>query len=303
VFKGEVELHPSSAARTGLREGQAATVGADGTLRLFEAHASAFTSPANLDARAAAARRQRYESWQASEDRGNADPALLARYLFDLPETGGRSLRNCARSPSAAGEAAIVGCGRAEGRWPGKGALEFRNLSDRVRVSLPGEFRSLTLAVWVRVDGLERPFNSLLMSDSFKPGAVHWQIRGNGAVHLGVAGPGSPGRVDLVGYDSPVVFTPDRFGRWTHVAMVYDAAARQVTHYADGRPLKRQPLKTEASLRIGHAEFGNWNPDTMTSDRTPIRYLSGRMDEFAVYNRALSDAEIERACSDGWPQR
>src|SRR5947207_7903177 len=42
-----------------------------------------------------------------------------------------------------------------EGRWPDKHALEFRSVSDRVRVSVPREFESLTLAPWVRVQGLD----------------------------------------------------------------------------------------------------------------------------------------------------
>ena len=34
----------------------------------------------------------------------------------------------------------VVGCQWTEGRWPGKKALEFQQVSDRVRLKMPGEF-------------------------------------------------------------------------------------------------------------------------------------------------------------------
>ena len=46
-----------------------------------------------------------------------------------------------------------MGGGRTEGRWAGKPAFHFRNVADRIRVEVPGEFSSLTLAAWIR-DGL-----------------------------------------------------------------------------------------------------------------------------------------------------
>src|SRR6059058_2486386 len=71
-----------------------------------------------------------------------------------------------------------------EGRWPDKHALEFRSVSDRVRLSVPGEFESLTLAAWVRVQGLDRQFNSLFMCDGFKAETLHWLIRKDGVLGL-----------------------------------------------------------------------------------------------------------------------
>jgi len=167
---------------------------------------------------------------------------------------------------------------------------------DRVRVAIPGEFRSLTLLARVRVSGLDRKFNSLLMSDAFDPGAVHWQVLSDGRVRLGVAN--RPRHTD---YDSPRVFTPNRLGQWIQLAVVYDAEARRVTHYADGVPLNREELKADVLLRPGRAELGNWNPATR-SDPLPIRHFSGRMDEFAVFSRPLSDDEIRRH-ADGRPFR
>ena len=52
-------------------------------------------------------------------------------------------------------DGAIVGAKRVAGRWPNKGAIEFKRPGDRVRVDIPGEFESLTFACWVKIDSLD----------------------------------------------------------------------------------------------------------------------------------------------------
>lgn len=84
--------------------------------------------------------------------------------------------------------------------------------------------------------------------------------------------------------DAPV-FTPERFGRWLHLAVVFDPAAKEVRHYANGGLLARLPLKDASPLKLGIAELGNWN-DRRTGS-VAIRHLSGAMDEFALWDRAL----------------
>ncbi|MDP1587764.1 MAG: LamG domain-containing protein, partial [Prosthecobacter sp.] len=182
----------------------------------------------------------------------------------------------------------IVGAAWTTGRWPGKNALEFRNVSDRVRLSVPGETKTLTMAVWVRVNGLDRAFNSLFMSEGWGDRKIHWQIVREGKIRLGVAGTHGKGHTD---YDTSVFFTPERFGRWMHLAVVFDPKAKEVRHYANGSLLARLPLKDASPLKIGIAELGNWN-DGRKSGSVAIRHLSGAMDEFALWDRALGDAEI-----------
>jgi len=92
-------------------------------------------------------------------------------------------------------------------------------------------------------------------------------------------------------HDTPVFFTPERFGRWTHLAVVFDPALKEVRHYANGELLASSSLKETAPLKIGIAELGNWN-DRRNQGGVAIRHLSGAMDEFALWDRALSTAEI-----------
>jgi hypothetical protein len=232
------------------------------------------------------AQRFQFEKWLASSARLNADAGLRLRFDFQDDE-GSRSLRNHAVNGGQIADGSIVGASWTTGRWPGKRALEFRNVSDRVRLNIPGDTKALTMAVWVRVNGLDRSFNSLFMSESWGDRKIHWQITREGKVRLGVAGSHGARHAD---HDTPEYFTPERFGRWTHLAVVFDPATKEVRHYANGELLTRSGLKDIEALKIGMAELGNWN-DRRTGG-VAIRHLSGAMDEFALWDRALSDTEI-----------
>jgi hypothetical protein len=55
-------------------------------------------------------------------------------------------------------------------------------------------------------------------------------------------------------------------------------------------------------LSIGNAEIGNWGVP-LTGVQTPIRNLNGRVDEFAIFSRALGAAEIQGLYRAGEPIR
>ena len=287
VFKGEVELHRASEVMKSLTEGQSMAFAAQSPL--LPADASSFASLNELDARSVMSQRSQFQQWQIASAKMNTDPALRLRFDFQDDEMA-RSLSNHASAVGGIEDGSIVGAAWTTGRWPGKGALEFRNVSDRVRLSVPGETKSLTMAVWVRVNGLDRAFNSLFMSESWGDRKVHWQITREGKIRLGVAGAQSKGHSD---YDTPVFFTPERFGRWMHLVVVFDPDAKEVRHFANGDLLARLPLKDASPLKLGIAELGNWN-DHRRDGGVAIRHLSGAMDEFALWDRVLSAEEIEK---------
>jgi hypothetical protein len=287
VFKGEVELHQAAEAMRSLKEGEAMAFTAQPAM--LAANPSSFASLGEIDARTASSQRSQFERWQAAGALVNGDPGLRLRFDFQDDE-GARSLKNHAVNGGSIADGSIVGAGWTEGRWPGKRALEFRNVSDRVRLNVPGEIHALTLAVWVRVNGLDRMFNSLFMSESWGQRKVHWQITHEGKVRLGVAGRADQRHAD---YDTPVFFTPERFGRWTHLAVVFDSLKKEVRHYANGVLLARAPLSDASPLKIGMAELGNWQ-DQRVASGVAIRHLSGAMDEFALWDRVLDETEVAR---------
>jgi hypothetical protein len=307
VFEGKVELHDAGVKhRDTMKElttGQGVRLDGPGTIRPIKPDPGAFRTAEYLEARLAEEMAQRQRAWQASSAAIRRDPSLLVYYTFqaETPQERSRTLldqagdkKNNRKQPH---DGAIVGCRWAAGRWPGRKALEFKRVSDRVRFHVPGEFDSLTLMAWVRVDALPNGNNSLMMADGWEPGGCHWQIGGDGMLILGVQQrpKGRGGH-----YHAPGVFTPRRFGQWVQLAVVYDRDGGQVTHYVDGRPVAHEPLLFDLPLRIGDAELGNWNI-AAHRNRSPIRYFSGCMDEFLLFGRALRDDEIERLYAQGQP--
>ena len=64
-------------------------------------------------------------------------------------------------------------------------------------------------------------------------------------------------------------------------------------HYLNGDLIAKLARKDTFPVRLTVAELGNWN-DGGRRDRVAIRHFSGVMDEFLLFNRALSEAEIAR---------
>lgn len=301
VFAGSVELQAfAGAAKQNVPEGAGVVIEHPRKLQKLAADPAAFAALFDVKAKGQVAEALRQRQWRAAGEQLNRTPSLLVRFDFENVEPGDWRLPNVSHHGGTVSAAIIVGCQWTEGRWPGKRALEFQSVSDRVRLSVPGEFESLTLAAWVRVQGLDRPLNSLLMTDGFEPSEVHWLIRNDGVLSLGVKGPGQ-GNFQIIA--SPRVLTLDQLGLWTHLAVVLDGSARRVVHYVNGLPVAAASLRLPPPYRIGTAELGNWNPARFPGHGPwLIRNFSGAMDEFCLFSRALSADEIRALYAEGKPQ-
>jgi hypothetical protein len=308
VFRGRVELYdpsanPPAAPRKELQGDEGVSLDASGEMHPIHARSGEFLTAEKLSARVAEETRVRQEEWSAASTALRRDPSLLVYYVFQTDDPSARTLPDVSRGRTNPHDGAVVGCGWGTGRWRGKPGLEFKRVSDRVRLHVPGEFASLALAAWVRPDALPNTNNSLMMADGWDPGKPHWQIGSDGTLILGVQSPLElQTNPNLRGahYHAAGVITPDRFGRWVHLAVVYDRDAGRVTHYVDGRPAASESVWFDAPLRIGDAEIGNWNPAGYRN-RGPIRNFNGCIDEFCLFARALTGDEIGRLYAVGRP--
>ncbi len=283
VVDGEVALHEKSGsllqnltAGTGLRSSQL------DNFETIEANPNGFVGREQMVALTDARWLQQAASWRDSRALWRADTDTLCFFDFEGHQTWDRQLRS-ARTGGPGG--AIVGAKWTQGRWPGKGALEFKRINDRVRIQVPGEFESLSLSTWVRIEGLDRWMSSLMLTDGWDEGEVHWQISDNGELILGISGMGNS-------FSRPVI-GPESLGRWLHLATVYDGVRNTVVHYVDGIRVGETRYKNSVPLRIGQAEIGNWTAQGRDIPTQRIRSLNGRMDEFLVLKRALTAAEIQ----------
>ena len=186
--------------------------------------------------------------------------------------------------------------GMIEGRFPGKHALKFDCHDDGVRVNIPIECKQMTVAAWVNVNRLERPFAALLATDGWEKGCVDWVITSAGTMAFDVNGVtvrGGPSQM------SPPVFASDDLGQWRLVAAVCDPAAGRVAFYRDGECVGEVFTGLDSgTIAIGSAWIGAW--DCKSVQRADSnRYFEGRMDELMIFNAALSTEELRRMYEDG----
>ncbi|WDQ15527.1 LamG-like jellyroll fold domain-containing protein [Rhodopirellula sp. P2] len=306
VFDGLVELHDPSASgdAASLHElvtGQSMSVDGNGNSRPETTRIAKMPSESLLQQNQAERRQHRIERWRRWSAEIRKDPRVLMYYDFAAPdqsgsETSPTTLPNLAAAQENS-NGSIIGCAWSEGRWPGKTALDFKRPSDRVRFHLAGEYKSITLAAWVRVDGLDRLLSSLLLTDGWDQGEVHWQFDQRGQLGLSV------GQVSGVAWRyTPPLVDLTRLGQWIHVASVFDGTSQTVRHYFNGQRVPCEgKLQYDGPIRIGDAELCNWGRPVDKSSHA-IRNFNGRMDEFLMLDDALDEAEILQIYHAGNPK-
>ncbi|NBS33234.1 MAG: hypothetical protein EBS83_10655 [Planctomycetia bacterium] len=303
VFDGEVRVERDAVTSQLVRAGQSFSQ-KDGVINRMTVAQDEYTDLAMLDEQARDQTSERLKRWQDFSQRLRQDKRLIAYYALDQPERWQRRLKNSAEATSHDLDGAIVGAKRVAGRWPGKGALEFKQPGDRVRVSIPGEFRSLSFTCWVRIDSLDRWYNSLFLTDSYQRGEPHWQILDTGQLFFSVRVSRQKGGPEHREVLSPPFWNPTLSGKWLHLATTYDVDTKTTTHYLNGRQLIAESIPLHQlveTTRIGMASIGNWSMPTRPDSNFAIRNLNGRIDEFAIFSAALSAEEVAEMYESGKP--
>jgi hypothetical protein len=300
VFEGKIELHDPAARRkpaTALTTGQSVRVENGNRIDPIKLDPTGFPTANEVAAESQKELLRRKKAWADLSATLQKDPSLVAYFPFEIDKARDRTLADRSVGAAKSHDGAIVGSAWGAGRWDGRSGLEFKQVSDRVRFHIKEEVQSITMMAWVRIDGLPNENNSLLMSDGWDPGGLHWQIGADGTLVLGVQSqPKSGGH-----YHAPQAITPEHFGQWLHLAVVYDRDKKEVSHWINGaRAAEPWPLQFDIPLRVGAAEIGNWNI-AMHRNKSPIRFFSGCMDEFLIFSRALPDVELTRIYTESRP--
>ena len=314
VFEGSVEAHPATGAMRLLTDGMGLRSTGRDLHPGSDVSPADFTSIEKMNALSEARQRARFAEWSEWSRQARKDPRLVAYYPFKHWEKDrwDRFVNNFAGIETASGLrlGAAVGARWTQGRWPGKDAMEFKGPGDRVRIHMGREnYDAITLACWVCVEGLDRKYNALLLTDGYGSGEPHWQIYEDGRVMFSITYPdpakpedGRTRRNQI--YYSPSVFSLANQRRWHHLAVTFDARSGEAVQYLDGSEISRevspfhQPGRT---IHFGPSEIGNWGLP-LEGHQFPIRNLNGRIDEFAIYHAVLSAAEIARHYEAGKPE-
>jgi len=293
VVDGEVTVHEKSGSLlNNLTSGMASrtTDSVSAELEAIESRGADFIGREQMAEMSIQHGNRQAEIWRQHRQRWAGDPDTLVFFDFENQKSWDRQLMN---SKLSGPRGAIVGAQWTQGRWPGKGALEFKRPSDRVRIEIPGEFKSISFAAWVRIEGFDRWLSSLMLTDGWDSGEPHWQISDAGELILGING--------MRNAYSPPVIGPQSLGKWLHVASVFDEKSQLVSHYLNGEVVSTLKVNRTVAVRFGAAEIGNWRSKDRTEDQNKIRVLNGRIDEFLILSRALSDSDIHDIYRNGAP--
>lgn len=300
VFNGLVALHRAQTKEKQLRRDQAVQID-NSVVKDIPARRDQFLNDEELARRERESARGRLAAWKVASRTVSEHPAALVHLDFEGDRGWARNIPNRAWRAVPEAPASMVGCGFTEGRWPGKGAVEFNRPDDRLRMSIPGGYQSLTLVAWVRVDSLPDRPQSLVMADGMGNGDVQWYLSRWGELGLGVHVGKTDEPTGWRYYHTQPVISTENLGSWVCLSSVYDGETDTVTHYFNGQAIGSVRLNAGILLQLETCEIGNWalrSGDQHLAGVVPrsggdsARNLHGRIDELAIFSAPLTAAEI-----------
>ena len=158
-------------------------------------------------------------------------------------------------------------------------AAAFDGLSGWVDVPALGSFPQATVELWLNMAGNPAGgcCTSLYSTDSFSTGNLHFNIKSGRDVEHAIAS-GGPNNINTPG---GVI----QSGVWYHVVGTYDTTAGGATQiYVNGTSLANVPHAAAPLAALVDAQIAGWNG---------ARYFGGAIDEFAIYDTALSAAQVQ----------
>jgi hypothetical protein len=303
VFEGEVEAYPVNKELINLKQGEGLRKDGTSVSPLTSVRPADFMGMEHMNEISARRAKVRYDAWAGWSDAHRSDPRLIAYFPLRHFNNWERVVPNATLPAHESRHGGIVGARWTEGRWPMKAALEFKRPGDRIRMKIDGEYEGVTLSSWVKVDGLDRKFNALLLTDGYESGEPHWQILQDGRLMFSIGYPSAeqPDRkLDQI-YYSPIVFNRSNLGRWHHLAVTYDNCSGEAVQFVDGREVSRETsslYQPGRKIVFGACELGNWGLPTRDREFA-IRNLNGCLDEFIIHNAALTGAELRKMYEAG----
>ena len=190
VYRGKVCYQGIDATGNHISEdlvsGQAIYINRGGYTSPLDMPTGSYLGSADLANRSLEESQLRRSKWLEYSRKLLESPRTRLYFGLDNHAKWDRVLKDETVRKDGMGNGAIIGCNWTQGRWPGKGALQFSKSNDRVCLNLPGELPSITLAAWIKIDELSSPISPLIFSRPYKTGAIGWSVEESGKLVLQV---------------------------------------------------------------------------------------------------------------------
>ncbi len=203
--------------------------------------------------------------------RSAAPPGLVAAYSFD--EGGGVGVVD--RSGSGNGGSVVGAVWSGAGRFGS--ALSFDGVNDWVSVAdaVSLDVSRVTLEAWVRPSAVAGSWRTVVFKER-AGGLVYGLYAGNGSGRPG-------GMVDIGGEREAVGSSALPLGVWSHLAVTFDGSV--VRLFVNGALV--------GSVGFVGSVPGSSGPLRLGGNSVWGEWFAGLIDEVRVYNRALTQAEIQ----------
>ncbi len=160
-------------------------------------------------------------------------------------------------------------------RFDGSGYLESDGL---------GAHETISIALWVKTDSLDRQWNPLLFCHEGQPGAVHFSLLSDGRPNVAV-------NTGDWNWTHATAQTPLANDAWHHLALVCDARiGGKARFYVDGRPAGQAWLGLGISLDLYRFRIGAWN----RWEDIPANNFHGEIDDLQIYRGMLTEEEVTK---------
>ena len=304
-FEGLVDIYESNFNKTkdnkvlrSLESGEAINIQAS-EIQKMSANPMAFISYNELAQTFLENSSHRHEKWKSVIEEIRANQDILALYTFEDQGPRERSLVNQVSFQNHFSHGAIVGCRWTNGRWPSKGALEFKSPSDRVHLQSVDPHQTITLSTWVRFDTLPKRTMSLLSSTENSSNSMNWFIQGNGSLVFSVR---SDNGKQNHKFASPSIIDRSMLGKWQNLLTVFNPIDKSVAHYLNAQQVSTTKISKKGFSQVlfGNAEIGNSSLKN-SNGKTPVRFFMGRIDELSIFGRALDQDSINKIYQIGKP--
>ena len=234
-----------------------------------------------------------FRRWQADTKELLRDPDLIAFFPFTSDAQNPSRLHNLKVGNQIVGDGRIDGARWVSGRWHGKEALLFDRDSDFAEFEIQGELEELTIAALVYINRRVHPLTAIVDSNGWEDGDVHLQVNRHGYPYVDICET-IPRYAALTGLDKSLVAN----GTWVHLATSISSPRQVARVYANGKLVVERLLRENGRIRPGVCRIGNW---LAVGEFAPVRPLNGRVDELAIWKRALSGEEISAEATRGRP--
>lgn len=292
VIDGKVELYKNNQKEAELLEGDVFNVKDDKYVKTNNSE----TIPSPIDLALALEQRAlaKNKFWLESLASIQKDSHLTIYYDFRKKDPWGKILHNLMAPSKSLSYGAIIGANWTDGRLGPETALEFKGNHNFIRLEDNHLYHSMTVLTWVRIDSLDVSLTSLLHSDNWSDKAVHWHISNTGILTFGIK---SKYGEDTIIRSPKQTINPQHFGKWLMIVSTYDGPNGIARQYLNGELVDEKTGLETAPGQIGKAQIGGW----LVGNRQTNRALSGRMDRFAVWSKALEHDEIRQLFLQGNP--